>query len=137
MNLERLADKLIAHEALRLKPYKCSAGKLTIGVGRNLEDRGITKEEALFLLMNDIKISIQEAGKFPFFASLNDTRQEIIVNMLFNIGYGRLSGFRKFLDALTLGDYQKASKEMLDSVWAKQVGRRAQELSDAMAKGHW
>jgi lysozyme len=59
---KKLTDQLIKHEGLRLKPYHCPAGKLTIGVGRNLEDKGITEEEAVMLLENDIQECLKDLG---------------------------------------------------------------------------
>lgn len=146
MNVNRLINVLIRHEGLRLKPY-CDktgkefrspeeCGKLTIGVGRNLEDRGITEEEALFLLYNDVMNVISDVrDSIPFFDKLDSIRQEVIVNMAFNLGIGGLLDFVRMLDALQEGDYRRAAKEMLDSLWAKQVGRRAEELAYAMENG--
>ena len=127
---------LLRHEGIRLKPYKCSAGKLTIGVGRNLEDQGISKIEALAMLVSDIEIVHEEALKsVSSYKTLNDARKIVVASMIFNMGIGRFLKFTKFLRALNYGDFQTAAKEMMDSLWSTQVGERAKELSDIMATG--
>ena len=148
MNRNRLINVLIRHEGLRLKPY-CDktgrefksppeCGKLTIGIGRNLEDRGITKEEAMFLLTNDIKKVTEDLDRhIPWWRELDDVRQEVLVNMTFNLGIGGLLGFKNMLEALKNRDYNRAADEMLNSRWAEQVGRRARELALAMRNGDY
>ena len=145
MNINRLINVLIRHEGLRLRPY-CdktgktfkspdSCGKLTIGAGRNLEDRGITKEEAIFMLINDIKRFEKEARDiFSDFDELDDVRHEVIINMLFNLGKSRFLKFKKFIKAVKERDFKKAAEEMLNSKWAIQVKNRAKELAFAMEK---
>lgn len=122
------------HEGLRLRPYKCTAGKLTIGYGRNLEDVGITEEEAMCLLEGDLRTATGECHRlFPNFSSLSDMRRAVLINMMFNLGVNRLSKFKKMREALANNNFKEASIEMLDSKWAKQVGDRADELSYMMA----
>ena len=136
MNKELLIKQLQKHEGLRLKPYKCSAGKLTIGYGRNLEDRGIDKAEACMLLANDIHQCINQVqDRIPCFPKLNDVRQNVLINMAFNLGIAGLLKFRKFLSALERKDFEDASVEMLDSRWSRQVGIRATELSEQIRTG--
>lgn len=119
-------------------PYRCSAGKLTLGYGRNIEERGITEQEALLLLNNDIQLCIGELIRsIPAYNRINDARQAVLVNMCFNVGIGRLLGFKKMLLALEAGDFRRAADEMLDSQWAAQVGRRAQRLALQMRMGVW
>jgi lysozyme len=131
-----LRDTLIRHEGLRLFPYKDSVGKLTIGVGRNLEDQGITEEEALYLLGNDILQAASDLGKaFPVVFALSQDRYEVLVNMAFNLGISRLSKFKRMWAAIEIGDFNKASEEMLTSKWAVQVGSRATELAEIMRYG--
>ena len=135
--IEQLKKMLIRHEALRLKPYKDSVGKLTIGVGRNLDDRGITEAEAMLLLSNDIGDALADAKKFSWFGQLDSARQDVIVNMVFNLGLTRFSGFKKMIAALEHGNYPEAADQMLDSKWARQVGLRASELSQMMREGRY
>ena len=131
MRTDKIVEQLIKHEGLRLKPYKCTSGKLTIGIGRNLEDNGITKEEALYLLYNDIDACVIDLYReIPLIKDLNGDKQEVLVNMCFNLGINRLLKFKKFLSALKSGDFKEARKEMLNSAWAFQVGNRALELAD-------
>jgi lysozyme len=133
---EMLVEQLIKHEGLRLYPYRDSVGMLTIGVGRNLSDVGISKKEALMLLENDIDKAI-EAAKLVVdnFDRHNEARQMVLVNMAFNLGATRLRRFKKMLAALSIYNYVEAAREMLDSNWAEQVGNRASELSKIMDEG--
>lgn len=133
-----LSTMLVEDEGFRAKPYRCTAGKLTIGVGRNLEDRGITKEEALYLLDNDIKACFKElTAALPWFAELDEVRQMVLINMAFNLGLHGLLKFKNTLSLIATGQYKKASVEMLDSLWAKQVGRRALRLSKMLETGQY
>jgi lysozyme len=136
VNLQRLWEQLIQHEGLRLKPYHCSAKKLTIGVGRNLDDVGITEEEAMVLLGNDISRVITELDQnIPAFSSLNEIRKRVLVDMGFNLGISRLMKFRRMLAALETGNWSQAAVEMMDSRWARQVGSRAERLKLMMETG--
>ena len=135
MDMDKLMDELIRDEGLRLKVYLDSEGIETIGVGRNLQ-RGITRDEAMLLLNNDIRYAIQEAMTFPWYEKLTEQRKRVIVNMIFNLGLTRFSGFKNTIRYLEMGDYEAASEEMLDSKWARQVGVRATRLSDMMRNGN-
>jgi lysozyme len=135
--MTKLEAQLIRQEGTELKPYRCTAAKLSIGHGRNLEDMGITEEEALYLLQNDIKRCRMEASKFPWFKTLDDVRQDVIVNMIFNLGIKRFTGFTKTIDALQKNNFELAAKEMLKSQWSKQVGHRSFELSQMMRLGKY
>ncbi len=136
MNKQKLIEELKRDEGVRFKPYHCSADKLTIGVGRNLEDVGISETESDFLLANDIDNCIEELKRtFDWFDGLSDVRQRVMINMCFNLGLSRLLNFKNFLGAVESGDYTKAGAEMLDSKWARQVGPRATRLKDMMIEG--
>lgn len=134
--IDAVSQRLRVEEGLRLKPYRCPAGKLTIGYGRNIQEVGISKEEAEILLQNDIQKTVKDLNKsIPWYQTLSEARQIVLVDMCFNLG---LSEFLKFKNTLYLvknGDYVSASKAMLQSKWAKQVGNRALELSEMMRKG--
>lgn len=133
MNRTILKALLVKHEGLRLKPYKCTAGKLTIGVGRNLEDVGITEDEARDLLDNDInRLHSAIPSVVPCFGSLDETRQHVLLDMAFNLGLAGLGKFTKFRVALEARDFEGAAREMLNSAWAAQVGERSQELAKMM-----
>ena len=126
------------HEGRRLFPYKCTAGKITIGYGRNIEDTGISEEEAEMMLQADIERCIIElVDKTDYFATLDEPRQTVLINMLFNLGWSRFNRFKKMIKALRDGNYNRASIEMLDSKWADQVGCRSTELAEIMRTGEY
>ncbi len=134
--MKALATKLIKkHEGLRLTPYRCSSQKLTIGYGRNLQDNGITLDEAETMLQHDVGTAIKEAESLPFFASLNEPRQAVIVDMIFNLGLPRFGMFKKMIAAIEDEHWTVAAAEMLNSRWARQVGKRANTLSEMMRLG--
>ena len=137
-DMASLEDQLITHEGLELKPYQCTADKLTIGVGRNIEDRGITEDEARYLLKNDIKIVEDELlSKKPMVAELDAVRQRVLVDMGFNLGIPTLLKFQNMWLAIEQEDIIQPRIEMMDSRWARQVGQRAHKLSEAMRIGEW
>ncbi len=136
MNIEQMKTELVRDEGLRLKPYKDTVGKLTIGVGRNLDDVGITEEEAGYLLENDIGRAMADLDRnVPWWRSLSDARQRAMINMCFNLGWPRLSQFQNMLAALEAGDYERAAIEALDSRWARQVGSRAARVAAQIMEG--
>jgi lysozyme len=136
VNRERLVESIKKHEGLSLKPYRCTADKLTIGYGRNLDDVGISNAEALAMLENDIESCCKELDKnFPGWRGHDDIRQNVLVEMRFNIGMAGLNKFTKMWAALDAKDYNEAAKQMLLSQWAVQVGQRAKTLSDRMKAG--
>ncbi len=136
--MSRLHDMLIRHEGLRLKPYQDTKKKLTIGVGRNLDDIGITRDEAWALLNNDIARVRREVKRaFPWFSKVNPVRKDVVLNMVFNLGLQRFRGFRKAIAAIKAKDWDEAARQMLDSRWARQVGRRARELAAMMRRGKY
>lgn len=129
MITKQLVESVKQGEGLRLKPYRCSAGKLSIGVGRNLDDVGITEEEAEYLLMNDLQRAENDAKKLPGFDNCSQVRRDVLIEMVFNLGLPRVLGFRKMLAALSKGDYTEAAHQMLDSKWHKDVGNRTDRLA--------
>jgi len=163
----RLLETLKIHEGFKSYLYKCSSGKWTIGFGRNIQDKGlsqkecealfginvpfagqveflkdktVTKEQAEFLLKNDMFDAEKLIMKYypEIYKRLNDARKNVLVNMVFNMGIGKdgLGGFVGFLKALCEGNYSLAAHEMLDSKWArKQVGQRATYLAEIMLTG--
>jgi len=119
-----------------LKPYTDAAGKISIGVGRNLTDVGISEDEADYLLDNDISsILHQLVARIAIFGSLDTTRQNVLADMAMNLGIEGLLRFHKMLAAIEAHDFEKAADEMLDSKWATQVGKRATELAAMMRTG--
>jgi lysozyme len=131
-----LTERLKLDEALRLKPYRDSVGKLTIGYGRNLDDVGITPEESRILLENDIRRAEADLIRtFDWYKDLDGPRQAVLVNMGFNLGLTRLLSFHKALRAMHNRRWDEAADEMLSSRWATQVGARAKRLALQMRTG--
>ena len=136
--MSKLQEQLKRHEGLSLKAYKCTAGKVSIGYGRNLDDKGITQAEADLMLENDVLFLISVLpAKIPLFNGLNKPRADVLVNMAFNIGINGLLNFKKMLTAIDDGYFTRAAAEMLDSKWAFQVGDRALELAEQMKTGEY
>jgi len=132
---EKLAVQLTKHEGLRLKPYHCPAGKLTIGIGRNLEDKGITEKEALMLLENDIQECIKDLKTiFQAFELLPEPARRVLVDMRFNLGPNRFRHFKKMIRAVNEQNFTQAATEMKDSRWYTQVGQRARTLVKMMTE---
>ena len=133
IDMRSLTEQLVRHEGLKLTPYFCTANKLTIGVGRNLEANGISRAEAMFMLENDIvKVMNELDDQLPWWKELSTVRQHVLVDMAFNMGTFGLMKFQKTLQAIKEERYADAAAEMLDSKWADQVGNRAVALSRAM-----
>ncbi|WP_417500753.1 glycoside hydrolase family protein [Marinobacter sp.] len=135
MNRQLLLSQLQRHEGYSATPYPDSVGKLTIGWGRNLEDRGISEDEAGFMLDNDIDLVEAELERMPLYLGLDPIRQVVLANMAYNMGMPTLLEFSRMLGALAKRDWDRAALEMLDSKWARQVGARAVELSELMIRG--
>lgn len=136
MNIDLLQKQIIPEEGVRLKPYLDSVGKLTIGVGRNLDDRGITTDEAMYMLRNDLRLVEQQlAVNLPWAFKLNDVRQRVLADLAFNMGIVGLLGFKNTLAAIERGDYETAAVQMLESKWASQVKGRALVLAEMMRSG--
>ena len=155
----KLMKKLIAHEGLRLNVYKDSLGIDTIGIGRNLQDRGISKEEldeldipsikhvyeygiteadAIFLAENDVQVVEDELVRAPpCVEELDAVRQLVLIDMAFNLGVPRLCKFKKMWAAVHAKQFDIAAKEMLDSRWARQVKSRSTKLAHAMHHGEF
>jgi len=131
-----LKDLLKRHEGERFYPYTDTIGHITIGCGRNLSEKGISKIELEFMLDNDISDTLTDAHSiFNNFWSFSEPRQMVILSMIFNIGKNGFLGFKKLIAAIKEGKWLMASVEMIDSQWAKQVGTRAFELAEMMRNG--
>lgn len=136
--IEQLVQQLLRDEGLRLRPYRDTVGKLTIGVGRNLDDVGVSGDEARYLLHNDVSRTLYElASHLPWTTNLDLARRGVLANMAFNLGMAGLLGFKKMLRAVQNQRYLDAAREMLDSKWAAQVGDRATRLAKQMTSGEW
>lgn len=146
-----LIQQLIRHEGSRQHVYDDATGKPlgpgdtiignpTIAIGRNVskDGPGLTYEERLTLLNNDIaKVTDKCRFTFDWFNRMNQARQDVVVNMIFNMGLTRFRGFKNTIKAFDREDYEDAANEMLDSAWSTQVGDRAVELSNQMREGKY
>lgn len=146
-----ICQRLELHEGLRLQPYRCSKGKLTIGVGRNLEANpitfeeelvvgdwrhGITKGMAVYLLLRDLKKITDKLPKaINFFNRLDDERQYALIDMAYNMGVGGLLKFKKMISFMEKGNFEQAAKECLNSRYAKDTKKRAERIAELIRTG--
>lgn len=151
LDINELIQRFVLHEGCELMPYRCPAGYLTIGVGRNLETNpltseekkvcgdwrhGITKNAAFFLLRNDIeKVKGECKQNIPFFNRLDKERQYALIDMAFNMGIKTLCKFQLMLGAMGVGNWEKASDECLRSRYATQTGKRAKRIAETIRTG--
>ena len=134
--MEAIEKQLVEHEGMKQKVYRCPAGKLTVGVGRNLEDKGLSEEEALFLLRNDITECEDDLRTiFADFDTLDDARRRVLIDMRFNLGYATFRRFKKMIAAVKEKEFNRAAEEMQDSNWYRQVGNRGRTLVKMMQGG--
>jgi lysozyme len=134
--LDKLKDQIRLHEGVEKKVYLDTEGIETIGVGRNLRDRGLSEDEIDLLLDNDIAICEEELiNNFEWYAELDEVRKRVLIDMAFNLGMPKLKQFAKMLGAIENKDWANVASEMLDSRWAEQVGNRASRLSEMMETG--
>lgn len=134
-----LEAQLLKFEGCKLHPYWCPTGRLTIGIGRLLEPPGgITREEAIILLRNDIRrLEAACAKRFqPWWQRLAEPRQRALLDLGFNCGFSGLLGFSKMLRAVSEGRFTEAAQEMRSSLWARQVQKaRVEYLTYLLAYG--
>ena len=131
-------DLLVRHEGLRLKPYTDTVGKITIGVGRNLSDCGISTDEAYTLLANDMDRCRCELDKaLPWHIKLDEVRHAVLLSLCFNLGITKLLSFKTTLGLIEDGKYYQAADRLLTTPWASQVGPRAVELTAMLKTGAW
>ena len=137
----RLFAQIRRDEGEVLHAYKCSQGFLTIGVGRLIDKArggGITREEAAYLLANDLRrIDSDLRERFEWFAALDVVRQAALVNMAFQLGTDGLAKFKRTLDCVRDGRYYEAETHALDSLWAVQTPQRARRVARQLATGEW
>ncbi len=151
--MSKLSDQLKKDEGFSSVVYKCPTGHCTIGYGYNLDVNplkldsnevslltlhGIPEHEAerlLKLMIDQIEKRLSE--KLSFWDSLDNVRQDVLINMTYNLGINGMLKFKDTLHAIEIGDYTSASNYMLKSLWAKQVKNRAKRLSKNMLYGHY
>ena len=154
LDISEIISRLSFHEGCVLMPYICPAGKLTIGIGRNIDDNpftveelkvigddwkhGITKAQAYMLCRNDINRCIKQLKKgIPFFDNLDAERQYALIDLCFNMGIKSLKKFKKMLEAMGSSYYNRAAEELLNSKYATQVGVRAKRIAKLIETGRW
>lgn len=145
-------QRLCVNEGLKLKPYTCPAGHLTIGIGRNLEanplteeekayighsvKQGINEDQAFYLCRNDLKkVRTQLDKELPWWRDLNADRQFVMIDLCFNMGIKKLLQFQKTLQSIATGFYVKAGEQLMQSLYAKQVGKRAERNAKCLQTG--
>lgn len=135
INLKTIIKMLKKHEGSCRYPYIDTTGHITIGIGRNLTDNGLSDDEVEFLLKNDIINCWNDLHKFEWFSKQSISVKNVLIDMCFNLGLPKFLQFKKMIAALDKMDFNEASKEALDSLWAKQNPRRAREISDIICGG--
>jgi lysozyme len=123
------------HEGCKLRPYKDTVNKITIGYGRNLQDNGISIQEAELLFDNDYNRCLKDLSQFDWYTDQPEHVQNALMNMCFNLGINKLLRFKRMIVALKEKDYTNAAIEALDSDWAKQVKSRARDVALMMRQG--
>lgn len=136
MDIDQFKADLRRDEGEKFKPYTDTVGKLTIGVGRNLTDRGISQDESDYLLGNDIKLVISQLdANFLWWRQMTENRQRAFANFVFNVGIGTAKTFTNTLAFLKVGNYDRAAFGFANSLWAKQVKGRADRIIQAIKEG--
>ena len=153
LDMTEMITRLKLHEGCSLTPYKCPAGKLTIGIGHNVEDNpltaeelrvvgdwkhGITREAAHYLCRNDIERCIADLKKnLKWFEGLDKERKYALIDLCFNLGINKLLTFKKTLASIACGNYRTAAEQLLQSKYASQVGKRAKRIAILIETGRW
>ena len=153
LDMAEMITRLKLHEGCSLMPYKCPANKLTIGIGHNLEDnpltkeeqevlgdwrKGITRENAHYLCRNDINKCIEDLRRnISFFDNLDKERKYALIDLCFNLGIRTLLTFKKTLASIACGNYRTAAEQLLQSKYASQVGKRAKRIAILIETGRW
>lgn len=135
MDISKLVDLLQKHEGIRKFPYMDSVGKLTIGCGHNLTDKGLTTPQIISILNDDIKDTIAWMNKnIPWYVQLDAARQIALADLTFDL-MGKVLDFKKMLAALQTKDWNTVADELLNSTFAHQTGQRAKDLAEIFRTG--
>jgi lysozyme len=131
-----LRDELTRDEGRRSRPYYDQGMRTTIGIGRNLSDVGLSDDEILYLLANDVARCEHDLDhNLPWWRTLDPVRQRVLLNMDFNLGWNSFGMFARFFSAVHQHRWDDAALEMLASRWHTQVGDRALRLEAMMRTG--
>lgn len=145
---ERLRTQLAKHEGNKPFVYDDLTGKPiaeasfvrglpTIGVGRNLADKGLSEDEIRYLLDNDINDCATLAHGYQWFGQLDAVRQNAVTELLFNLGPKRFAGFKNFINFMNQSRYTQAGEELKRSAWYGQVKGRADTIIAMIVTGEW
>ena len=145
MDKERLIERISSNEGFRGFAYKDTLGNFTIGYGRKITPDqaehdyrlGVSSAEAYSMLEDDVNKTIAACqDRFPWFEYLNDIRQEVVVEMAFQLGVYGVSLFQGMIRAIKNNDWALAADEMLNSAWHKQTPSRCESLANLMLNGY-
>lgn len=130
MNFDKAKKMIALDEGLRLKPYKCTAGKLTIGYGKNIEDLGISQATADQMLQEDLERALRDCQRIfgSLFDRWSENRRLGWINLAFNLGHSRLLQFRNTIRAARVDDWAEVEKGLRGSLWFRQVKGRAERV---------
>ena len=132
--LQDIVEDIKKHEGFEPKVYQCTEGYDTIGYGFTIKDLEIDKDVADLILMKKLHTLLQRITiAFPWFENIDNIAKSVVVNMCYQLGLRGFSQFKKTIYYLETEQYEEASMEMLDSLWAKQTPNRANELSELMS----
>lgn len=139
--IQNIRDQLARDEGRRRSAYQDSLGLWTVGIGRLIDSRrngGLSDAEIDYLFANDLaEKSAELDAALPWWRSLDDARQGVLLNMAFQLGTQGLLGFPVTLGYIKAHEWEKASAAMLQSTWSKQTPERAKRLSEQMRTGEW
>ena len=139
--MSNLTEMLRRHEGCETHAYSCTANRLTIGCGRNIDPAGglgLSEDEIIYLLENDInRVTEELTNEFAWFSGLNEPRRDAMINICFNMGLTRLRLFRLALGAMQNLDYSTAAAEFINSNWSQQTGNRAIEVALMIKTGNY
>jgi lysozyme len=135
-SINELRSQLEVDEDKRYKPYRCSKGALTIGIGHNLDAKPISEAAVQQIFNDDFNDVIHDLNtKLPWWKNLDEVRQQVLANMCFNLGISKLLKFKDTLEHLRTGHFALAADAMVNSLWYKQVGMRSRRLVAMMRTG--
>ena len=138
---EKLIEMLKLHEGVEKHAYECSASKITVAVGRNIDPEGViglSEDEIDYLLQNDIdRVYAELDTEYDWFAGLDRVRQDAMIDISFNLGQTRLRAFKNAIAGMASGDWNEAADQFMDSRWSGQVGNRAKTLTEMIRTGEY
>lgn len=135
MTEQQLEQWIKSWEGLKLKMYKDTMDKTTVGWGRDIQDCGIRLDEAELMFQNDLKQAREELQQLPWFNELPHNVQSALINMNFNLGITKFLEFHAMINALKVKNYTLAAQAALDSLWAKEVHGRATDIATMIREG--